>query len=85
MISRRHLAGIALALVAMAGVSACKRAPEAAVPAPAGSIDAMRLENIATEPGQWLTAGRDAGRTHFSPLETINHDSVGRVGCAWEY
>jgi quinohemoprotein ethanol dehydrogenase len=52
---------------------------------PTGKIDAARLAAIASEPGQWLTGGRDAGKTHYSPLETIDRDNVGRVGFAWEY
>lgn len=76
-------AGVALAVVAVLGISGCKRVPEAAVVAP-GKVDAERLANIAAEPGQWLTTGRDAGKTHYSPLETINRDTVGRLGFAWE-
>jgi quinohemoprotein ethanol dehydrogenase len=85
MISTRHLAGIALVLVGAAALSGCKRAPESTAPVPTGKVDAVRLDNIASEPGQWLTVGRDAGKTHYSPLETINRETVGRVGFAWEY
>lgn len=85
MIPTRHLAGVALVVIAAASLSACKRAPGTTAPEPTGRIDAARLQNIAAEPGQWLTGGRDAGRTHFSPLETINRDTVERLGFAWEY
>src|SRR5687767_9416340 len=82
--SRKHLvAGVTLAVVVALGISACRPAPEATAPAP-GKVDAERLANIAAEPGQWLTTGRDGGKTHYSPLEDINRETVGRLGFAWE-
>ena len=50
-----------------------------------GQIDRERLLNIDEEPGQWLTTGRDFGKTHFSPLDQINRDNVEELGFAWEY
>lgn len=85
MISTRHLAGIALACIAAASMSGCSRSPGAGTPQPTGRVDAARLANIAAEPGQWLTVGRDAGRTHYSPLDAIDRDNVDRLGFAWEY
>ncbi|HTQ35542.1 MAG TPA: PQQ-dependent dehydrogenase, methanol/ethanol family [Steroidobacteraceae bacterium] len=83
--SKRNVAGTVLVL-AVIGVAGCKQAPQApAAAAPAGKVDAARLANIAAEPGQWLTTGRDGGKTHYSPLQAINHDTVARVGFAWEY
>jgi quinohemoprotein ethanol dehydrogenase len=87
-----------LCIVLMA-VSACNREPpEPAGPAPAadaaaprettpaaGRIDRGRLLAIAAEPGSWLTTGRDYGKTHYSPLESINRRTVQRLGFAWEY
>ena len=81
--SKRIVAG---AVLVLAGLAGCNKAPETpAAPAPTGKVDAARLQNIAAEPGQWLTTGRDAGKTHYSPLTAINHDNVAKVGFAWEY
>jgi quinohemoprotein ethanol dehydrogenase len=52
---------------------------------PPGWVDAARLANAAHEPGQWLTAGRDAGQTFYSPLRQINEGNVARLGFAWQY
>jgi len=57
-------------------------APQAS--APAAQVDLARLQNINKEPGAWLTTGRDAGKTHYSPLEQINRQTVARLGFAWE-
>lgn len=62
-------------------LAACGDKP-AATP---GQVDLARLQSIDSEPGQWLTSGRDAGKTHYSPLKTINRDNVGRLGLAWEF
>lgn len=49
-------------------------APLAAAPTPAtaaprapGSIDAERMKAAATDPGNWLAAGRDQQGTYYSP------------------
>jgi quinohemoprotein ethanol dehydrogenase len=52
---------------------------------PTGKVDANWLANIAAEPGEWLTSGRDAGKTHYSPVKQIDKSNVGKVGFAWEY
>jgi len=81
--SKRNLAGAMLALAVGIGLSACHKAPEA--PVPTGKVDQARLASIDTEPGEWLTAGRDAGMTYFSPLTLIDRANVSKVGFAWEY
>lgn len=48
-------------------------------------VDAARLAAVDSEPGQWLTSGRDAGKTHYSPLAQINEGNVGRLGFAWQF
>jgi len=58
------------------------QAPHAPEP---GRIDSQRLANAGNEPDQWLTAGRDAGGTYYSPLADINSTNVGRLGFAWDY
>ncbi|MET0279760.1 MAG: PQQ-dependent dehydrogenase, methanol/ethanol family [Steroidobacteraceae bacterium] len=73
---------MALAIGVMAALAGCK--PAAVAGAPPGQVDAARLANIAAEPGQWLTTGRDGGKTHYSPLDQINHETVARLGFAWE-
>ena len=83
---------VALFLAATVALAACgdkAAAPAAAAPAsvaasPAGQIDLARLEGIAKEPGAWLTTGRDAGKTHYSPVDQINRQTAGRLGFAWE-
>ena len=82
---------IAVALVLLGG---CEKAP-APVPAPhaekpsptppPGWIDAARLSRINTEPGAWLTGGRDQQQSYHSPLQQINKDNVSRLGFAWQY
>ncbi len=61
-------------------------APQASAPAPApaGQVDLVRLQDIQKEPGAWLTTGRDAGNTHYSPLEQIDRQTAARLGFAWE-
>ncbi len=79
---RRWLAPVALYALATCG--GCQRsvAPSAAL-VPAAAIDAARL--AAPEPDQWLTPGRDANGTYFSPLKDINAANVAQLGFAWDY
>ena len=44
---------------------------------------AMALREAA--PAEWLTYGRDQAETHYSPLEQIDADNVGRLGLAWSW
>ncbi len=60
-------------------------APPAAASQAAAQIDATRLAHAEQEPDQWLTPGRDAGGTYYSPLDSINADNVLRLGFAWDY
>jgi len=60
----------------------------AAVPAWArgpAQVDAVRLAQAATEPGNWFTGGRDGNQTYHSPLTGINDSNVDRLGFAWQY
>jgi quinohemoprotein ethanol dehydrogenase len=50
-----------------------------------GWVDAARLANATREPGQWFTAGRDVGQSHYSPLSGINDRNVIHLGFAWQY
>jgi alcohol dehydrogenase (cytochrome c)/quinohemoprotein ethanol dehydrogenase len=49
----------------------------------AASVDAERLLNADSEPGQWMSHGRTYGEQRFSPLEAINASNVSRLGLAW--
>jgi quinohemoprotein ethanol dehydrogenase len=73
--------GLAAALL----VAACgHKASAPPTVAPAAQIDLARLQGVAKEPGAWLTSGRDAGKTHYSPLDQINRQTAARLGFAWE-
>ncbi|HEY0963819.1 MAG TPA: PQQ-dependent dehydrogenase, methanol/ethanol family [Pseudomonadales bacterium] len=54
-------------------------------PASFGNVTFERLLNADSEPGQWLTEGRDFGKGHYSTLDQINRDNVGQLGLAWDY
>ena len=78
---------LATGLVAAVLLAACDTQPAAKAPqpaAPAAQIDSARLQGIGTEPGSWLTTGRDAGKTFYSPLDQINRQTAARLGFAWE-
>lgn len=83
--SRTRLASAMLAMVVAGGLAACNRAPERAVLAPEGKLDRARLLAVDSEPGAWLTTGRDFGKTHYSPLDLINEQNVQRLGFAWQF
>ncbi|HVW69455.1 MAG TPA: PQQ-dependent dehydrogenase, methanol/ethanol family [Steroidobacteraceae bacterium] len=87
-----HGALACLILSSLSGLSACNQertptgSPEAtAPPPPAARVDAQRLAHSESEPDQWLTPGRDAGGTYYSPLDSINDKNVARLGFAWDY
>ena len=84
----RRLCVLGAAITATVMLACCSRKPEAppaSAPRPAGQIDLARLQSLDKEPGAWLTTGRDAGKTHYSPLDMIDHTSVARLGFAWEF
>src|SRR5580700_1592162 len=80
--------GVATAvLLAACGNKVATPTPQVSAPqasAPTAQVDLARLQNIDKEPGAWLTTGRDAGKTHYSPLEQINRQTAARLGFAWE-
>jgi quinohemoprotein ethanol dehydrogenase len=92
----RRAAGCALIGALLLGAGGCghRGAPAttesgpapSASPAPsvnAAAVDAARLAQV--NPDQWLTAGRDAAGTYYSPLEDINAGNVAQLGFAWDY
>jgi quinohemoprotein ethanol dehydrogenase len=50
-----------------------------------GQINLKRLMSADQHPDQWLTSGRDFGKSYYSPLNQINQSNVSRLGFAWEY
>jgi quinohemoprotein ethanol dehydrogenase len=66
--------GIALLVV----LSACGRTPP-------GNVHTERLLAARTEPGQWLSLGRNWQGDRFSPLTKISADTAVNLGFAWEY
>ncbi|MFI4890538.1 MAG: PQQ-dependent dehydrogenase, methanol/ethanol family [Steroidobacterales bacterium] len=60
-------------------------APKTAQPplTTAANVTAERLS--AGEPDQWMTPGRDANGTYYSPLQDINAGNVQKLGFAWDY
>jgi len=75
----------AAGLLAASGVrTAPARAGQSETPA-RGQIDTKRLLAADRHPDQWLTSGRDFGKSHYSPLDQINKDNVNRLGFAWDY
>ena len=83
---RRLRSGLPAA-VAMAVLGGCQQhrlaEPAAASTPAAAAIDVARL--AAPDPDQWLTPGRDAEGTYYSPLTDINTANVARLGFAWDY
>jgi quinohemoprotein ethanol dehydrogenase len=47
------------------------------------AVDAKRLTNAGSEPGQWMMEGRTYDQQRFSPLQQINTETVARLGLAW--
>ena len=79
--------GVLGVLGCLAWVAASWAADTAAGSAPTrfGQIDARRLSQTDQDGDQWLTPGRDAAGTYFSPLDSINDGNAGRLGFAWDY
>jgi quinohemoprotein ethanol dehydrogenase len=74
-------AGLIWAVYA-ARISSARADPEQLA---AGQIDQKRLLAADKHPGEWLTAGRDFGKGHYSPLAQINTKDVDQLGFAWDY
>ena len=78
-------------------LSACNQTSTPGKPAPqqggtaaaqqarVAQVDGQRLATADREPDQWLTPGRDAGGTYYSPLDAINDKNVDHLGFAWDY
>jgi quinohemoprotein ethanol dehydrogenase len=51
--------------------------------APVELVDAARIINADTTPGEWLSHGRTYSEQRFSPLSQINDDTISDLGLAW--
>ncbi len=79
---------ILIALLFFIGAHAEREAmaqAHAKTPRAYGQVDRARLLAADQHPENWFTAGRDFGKSHFSPLTQINTRSVARLGLAWQY
>jgi quinohemoprotein ethanol dehydrogenase len=76
---------LAISLLALVAVCEHTRAAARQGKLAYGQLDRARLLAADQEPGQWFTAGRDFGKSHYSPLTQINKDTVARLGFAWQY
>jgi quinohemoprotein ethanol dehydrogenase len=86
-VRRSVVATLASLVVSLSACSNKDKEAEASATlrAPAGQIDRERLLAADSQPENWLTTGRDFGKTHYSPLTSINRETVGKLGFAWEY
>ncbi|MDC0213895.1 PQQ-dependent dehydrogenase, methanol/ethanol family, partial [Gammaproteobacteria bacterium] len=78
-------------LVCALGIGGCSDGPATSASQSAagsgsdiGQIDDARINNAASEPGNWLAYGRDYEEQRFSPLKQINRETVDRLGLAFE-
>jgi quinohemoprotein ethanol dehydrogenase len=67
------------------GATAGTEADAAAGAGSFGNVTRERLLAADAEPWNWMTEGRDFGKSHFSPLDDINADNVASLGFAWDY
>ncbi len=68
-------------VLALGLLCACSRDPEHA--RGPGWVDYARVS--ASKAGDWLLNGRTFGGEHFSPLTSVNAETVGRLGFAWDF
>ncbi len=50
---------------------------------PAANVDATRIVDADTDPGNWVTYGRTYSEQRFSPLTRITASNVKQLGLAW--
>ncbi|HTK80537.1 MAG TPA: PQQ-dependent dehydrogenase, methanol/ethanol family [Rhizomicrobium sp.] len=53
--------------------------------APGAMVDGAKIVNADSDPGEWLSHGRNYFEQRFSPLKQINIINVKSLGVAWEY
>ena len=77
---------VGLALMASAGLWAGLNSATAVSGGPgtgARGVDAQRLMNARSEPGNWMTHGGTYAEQRFADLTQITADNVNRLGLAW--
>lgn len=47
------------------------------------AVDGERIIAADSEPGNWMSTGRDYGEQRYSPLTQLNPDNVGQLRLAW--
>jgi quinohemoprotein ethanol dehydrogenase len=65
---------------------AASTAPAVAPPAAAAysaAVNTARLVAADSEPGNWMSNGRDYGEQRFSPLQQLNTENVNQLSLAW--
>ncbi len=65
---------------------AASTAPAVAPPAAAAysaAVNTARLVAADSEPGNWMSNGRDYGEQRFSPLDQLNTENVNQLSLAW--
>ena len=65
-----------------------EKAGDAAAPAEVlevTTVDAARIINADSEPGNWLSHGRTYSEQRYSPLDQINTQNVKDLGLAWYF
>jgi alcohol dehydrogenase (cytochrome c)/quinohemoprotein ethanol dehydrogenase len=74
---------LTLALGAGLALTSCQMPSLRAGGGDAAAVDAARLVNAESEPGQWMSHGRTYSEQRFSPLDQINTENVSQLGLAW--
>lgn len=75
----KHWQLIVMALVAALSVAGCQNS--------AVSSETARAEmtGLRAASGNWVTTGGGFDETHFSPLDLINANNLGKLGLAWSF
>jgi len=57
----------------------------AVTPEPPAAVNANRIANADSEPGNWMSHGRSYDEQRFSPLDAINDGNVRLLGLSWYF
>src|SRR6478609_7712305 len=77
--SRAKALAFGLVLLGVPALAAIVQSP------PGANVDATRIANADSNPGEWLSHGRTYSEQRFSPLDKINAGNVGQLGLAWSF
>lgn len=67
---------------AAASIAVAVATPTSTAPV-AANVNAERLVNAESEPGQWMSHGRTYSEQRFSPLTQVTTNNVNELGLAW--